>query len=168
MNNKSSRIYLSLSQSPVNSSQPLSVSSLRVRVVFLVGTSANEVTSDEQQYQINYEHDLYGELAIKMSVATNVFVPLSTTMEFPGSTAFSGDSSPLTSQWSVIIQLRLVIDMSNSDLLSGDIIQENFVDSYNNLTLKTILMLKWANNNCVNKGESVNKTRCLRLMFVSF
>lgn len=41
--------------------------------------------------------------------------------------------------------------------LSGDIIQENFIDSYNNLTLKTILMLKWANNNCVNKGErSVN------------
>lgn len=62
MNNKSSRIHL-FPQSPVNSSQPLSVSSLRVRVVFLVGTSANEVTSDEQQYQINYEHDLYGELA---------------------------------------------------------------------------------------------------------
>lgn len=79
-------------------------------------------------------------------------------MEFSGSSAFSGDSSPLTPQWSVIIQFRLVIDMSNPNL-SGDIIQENFVDSYNNLTLKTILMLKWANNNCVNKGERcVNKT----------
>lgn len=39
----------------------------------------------------------------------------------------------------------------------GDIIQENFIDSYNNLTLKTILMLKWANNNCVNKGKDMNR-----------
>ncbi|CAK1593545.1 unnamed protein product [Parnassius mnemosyne] len=30
----------------------------------------------------------------------------------------------------------------------GDIIQEGFVDSYNNLTLKSIMMLKWVTNNC--------------------
>lgn len=35
----------------------------------------------------------------------------------------------------------------------GDIIQENFVDSYNNLTLKTVLMLKWTNRNCAGKGS---------------
>ncbi len=34
-----------------------------------------------------------------------------------------------------------------------DLIQENFVDSYNNLTLKSILMLKWVKNNCLDKGE---------------
>ncbi|XP_039747985.1 uncharacterized protein LOC120625116 isoform X1 [Pararge aegeria] len=34
----------------------------------------------------------------------------------------------------------------------GDVIQEGFVDSYNNLTLKSIMMLKWVTNNC---NESV-------------
>lgn len=34
----------------------------------------------------------------------------------------------------------------------GDIIQESFLDSYNNLTLKSIMMLKWVTTNCVDKG----------------
>lgn len=37
--------------------------------------------------------------------------------------------------------------------VNGDIIQENFVDSYNNLTLKSIMMLKWITNNCNDKGN---------------
>lgn len=37
--------------------------------------------------------------------------------------------------------------------LLGDIIQEGFVDSYNNLTLKTVLMLKWVTKSCANKGD---------------
>lgn len=32
----------------------------------------------------------------------------------------------------------------------SDIIQEDFIDSYDNLTLKTIMMLKWVNNSCPN------------------
>lgn len=35
----------------------------------------------------------------------------------------------------------------------GDLIQESFVDSYNNLTLKTIMMLKWVTTNCGDRGE---------------
>lgn len=35
----------------------------------------------------------------------------------------------------------------------GDIIQEDFIDSYNNLTLKSIMMLKWVNNNCKDSGK---------------
>lgn len=38
-------------------------------------------------------------------------------------------------------------------LINGDLIQENFIDSYNNLTLKSIFMLKWLTNNCLNKGK---------------
>jgi hypothetical protein len=34
--------------------------------------------------------------------------------------------------------------------LYGDIIQENFVDSYRNLTLKTLMGLKWVSNYCYN------------------
>lgn len=33
-----------------------------------------------------------------------------------------------------------------------DLIQENFMDSYNNLTLKAVMMLKWVVNNCERKG----------------
>lgn len=34
----------------------------------------------------------------------------------------------------------------------GDVIQESFLDSYNNLTLKTIMMLKWVTTNCGDRG----------------
>lgn len=33
-----------------------------------------------------------------------------------------------------------------------DLIQERFVDSYYNLTLKAAMMMKWVNTNCINKG----------------
>lgn len=36
----------------------------------------------------------------------------------------------------------------------GDILQEGFLDTYNNLTLKSIMLLKWVTNNCDDKGES--------------
>lgn len=55
----------------------------------------------------------------------------------------------LQNMTSIELILLLLLHIS----FAGDIIQENFVDSYNNLTLKTILMLKWAKNNCVNKGN---------------
>lgn len=35
----------------------------------------------------------------------------------------------------------------------GDVIQESFLDTYNNLTLKTVMMLKWVNQNCQNKSK---------------
>lgn len=36
--------------------------------------------------------------------------------------------------------------------MHDDLIQESFVDSYNNLTLKTVMMLKWVNGRCGDKG----------------
>ena len=39
----------------------------------------------------------------------------------------------------------------------GDIIQEDFVDSYMNLTLKTIMGIKWAQNYC-SKASFILKT----------
>lgn len=30
----------------------------------------------------------------------------------------------------------------------GDIIQERFIDDYNNLTIKSVMMLKWVTTNC--------------------
>ncbi|XP_072937738.1 uncharacterized protein [Epargyreus clarus] len=40
----------------------------------------------------------------------------------------------------------------------GDVIQEGFVDSYNNLTLKSIMMLKWVTNNCNESVRYILKT----------
>lgn len=38
----------------------------------------------------------------------------------------------------------------------NDLIQESFLDSYNNLTLKSVMMLKWINTNCAGKGKQLN------------
>lgn len=35
----------------------------------------------------------------------------------------------------------------------NDVIQESFLDTYNNLTLKSVMMLKWINTNCIGKGK---------------
>ncbi|XP_041986062.1 uncharacterized protein LOC121738203 [Aricia agestis] len=40
----------------------------------------------------------------------------------------------------------------------GDVIQEGFLDSYNNLTLKSIMMLKWVTNNCDHSVRYILKT----------
>lgn len=37
--------------------------------------------------------------------------------------------------------------------MHNDLIQESFLDSYNNLTLKTVMMLKWVNGSCADKGS---------------
>lgn len=42
--------------------------------------------------------------------------------------------------------------------LHDDIIQERFIDSYNNLTLKSVMLLKWVNNHCVENVKFVMKT----------
>lgn len=51
------------------------------------------------------------------------------------------------------LQMRLV----NESEVYGDIIQESFIDSYNNLTLKTIMMLKWVTNNCDGRVKYIMK-----------
>ncbi|KAJ0170127.1 hypothetical protein K1T71_014055 [Dendrolimus kikuchii] len=40
----------------------------------------------------------------------------------------------------------------------GDVLQEGFIDSYNNLTLKSIMMLKWITNNCSKNVRYILKT----------
>uniref|UniRef100_A0A182IKR6 Galectin domain-containing protein n=1 Tax=Anopheles atroparvus TaxID=41427 RepID=A0A182IKR6_ANOAO len=63
------------------------------------------------------------------------------------------------------LQLRIV----NESEVYGDIIQESFIDSYNNLTLKTIMMLKWVTNNCDGKENVSSKERSIGdKMFLQF
>lgn len=42
--------------------------------------------------------------------------------------------------------------ITNESRLHNDLIQESFSDSYNNLTLKSVMMVKWINTNCMGKG----------------
>lgn len=38
-----------------------------------------------------------------------------------------------------------------------DLIQENFIDTYNNLTVKSVMMLKWVNKHCSDKSQFLMK-----------
>lgn len=54
-------------------------------------------------------------------------------------------------------EVKLEQDLSVEQQLYGDLIRGKFLDSYNNLTLKTISMLEWVDNYC-SKTKFVLKT----------
>lgn len=68
--------------------------------------------------------------------------------------------------------------IENESRLYDDLIQEDFTDTYNNLTLKTVMMLKYVNTNCVDKGITLscllpyvfrfNQMRCAIVFSVKF
>lgn len=43
--------------------------------------------------------------------------------------------------------------ITNESQTYNDLVQESFTDSYNNLTLKSVMMLKWVVNNCEKNGN---------------
>lgn len=47
----------------------------------------------------------------------------------------------------------------------NDLIQEDFIDSYNNLTLKSVMMLKWVVKNCDRKGTLQEVLLCFALLY---
>lgn len=67
---------------------------------------------------------------------------------------------PSLSEFRVKIVFLIGQTKSNATQLSvyeesemhNDVIQESFLDSYNNLTLKTVMMLKYVNGSCADKG----------------
>lgn len=46
------------------------------------------------------------------------------------------------------VQKQLYVESETYD----DLIQEDFVDSYNNLTLKIAMLMKFVNRKCIGKG----------------
>ncbi|XP_015610487.1 beta-1,3-galactosyltransferase 1 isoform X2 [Cephus cinctus] len=66
----------------------------------------------------------------------------------------------LDSLYNSTVRIAFLLGESDNDTLNssieeesqqyGDIIQEKFQDTYNNLTLKSVMMLKWVNSNCEN------------------
>ena len=54
--------------------------------------------------------------------------------------------------------IPLQINVTKESETFGDILQEDFIDSYANLTLKTLMMLKWYNQSCSSNVPYILKT----------
>ncbi|OXU20463.1 hypothetical protein TSAR_012319 [Trichomalopsis sarcophagae] len=69
-----------------------------------------------------------------------------------------GNKSNLDTQYESPVKVAFLLGQSDNDTLNSyvideshlynDIIQESFHDTYNNLTLKSVMLLKWATTNC--------------------
>ncbi|XP_058797909.1 beta-1,3-galactosyltransferase 1-like isoform X2 [Phymastichus coffea] len=69
-----------------------------------------------------------------------------------------GNQTNLDMQFDSPVRIAFLLGQSDNDTLNGyvidenhlynDIIQENFHDTYNNLTLKSAMLLKWVTTNC--------------------
>uniref|UniRef100_A0A182VZX8 ZZ-type domain-containing protein n=1 Tax=Anopheles minimus TaxID=112268 RepID=A0A182VZX8_9DIPT len=138
-----------------------------VKLVFLVGQSEADYVHQRQRSAIPSAGD--GESSVKRSAIVQPVPTLpGTVASLPGLDPSRNPSAvgtgtpriPLFPSGADVdpafntasnemdeLQRRIV----NESEVYGDIIQESFIDSYNNLTLKTIMMLKWVTNNCDGK-----------------
>ncbi|XP_058129411.1 uncharacterized protein LOC131271868 [Anopheles coustani] len=127
----------------------LAYANLNIKIVFLVGQSESDYmhqrqqqtppSSDEQQHQV--PQTFTGGL-----VGSEPLFPSGADVD----PAFNAAPGATTVDE---LQLRIV----NESEVYGDIIQESFIDRYNNLTLKTIMMLKWVTTNCDGKVKFLMK-----------
>lgn len=120
-----------------------------VKVVFLLGQSETDYLHQQSKSSLSFDHISTTDDTQKLQVPTRP-----EQRKPPGVSLFppEGDVDPAFNVREVELdelQLRIV----NESEVYGDIIQENFIDSYNNLTLKTIMMLKWVTNNCDGRGK---------------
>ncbi|KAL9694076.1 hypothetical protein quinque_013361 [Culex quinquefasciatus] len=142
--NKSSQSFPAPSQStsttPGGVPSPLDGALLNVKVVFLLG-----------QTEAEYLHQRTGKPVVaEQQQQTTPLAPVEQTTATRPPSLFQpgGDVDPafnVREEPELDEQQRRLLNESE---VYGDIIQESFIDSYNNLTLKTIMMLKWVNNNC--------------------
>lgn len=72
---------------------------------------------------------------------------------------YAGNSGPVRYMFllGMISDKALQVALETESASYRDILQEDFVDSYNNLTLKTMMAFRWASNFC-QKAEFVMKT----------
>ncbi|XP_058057345.1 uncharacterized protein LOC131208569 [Anopheles bellator] len=150
-----------------NESLLLANSAFNIKVVFLVGQSESDYV---QQHQRTATVDTYGKPVdvTPPNAATKEDRVLAATSDpaafedqAPGTVrSLFPNGADVDPAFNIVppavvdeLQLRIV----NESETHGDIIQESFIDSYNNLTLKTIMMLKWVTNNCDGKVKFLMK-----------
>lgn len=149
--NKSSQTSPSGSPSPATPAptpSALEGQLFNVKVVFLLGQSESEYLHVQQR----------SKPPVTTVVHTTPTAPDQTTPTRPPSLfPPGGDVDPAFNpheETELDEQQRRLINESE---VYGDIIQESFIDSYNNLTLKTIMMLKWVTNNCDGRVKYIMK-----------
>uniref|UniRef100_A0A1S4GG91 Uncharacterized protein n=1 Tax=Anopheles gambiae TaxID=7165 RepID=A0A1S4GG91_ANOGA len=146
-----------------SSSSSLAGKAFNVKLVFLVGQSEADYVQQRQRSAAYPPADSESDTRRPVSQATDVPVaggepsadatgPSHSSL-FPSGADVDPAFNPPGNEQVDELQLRLV----NESEVYGDIIQESFIDSYNNLTLKTIMMLKWVTNNCDGKVKFIMK-----------
>uniref|UniRef100_A0A8W7PRS2 Hexosyltransferase n=1 Tax=Anopheles coluzzii TaxID=1518534 RepID=A0A8W7PRS2_ANOCL len=146
-----------------SSSSSLAGKAFNVKLVFLVGQSEADYVQQRQRSAVYPPADSESDTRRPVSQATDVPVaggepsadatgPSHSSL-FPSGADVDPAFNPPGNEQVDELQLRLV----NESEVYGDIIQESFIDSYNNLTLKTIMMLKWVTNNCDGKVKFIMK-----------
>ncbi|XP_041761762.1 uncharacterized protein LOC121588171 isoform X1 [Anopheles merus] len=146
-----------------SSTSSLAGKAFNVKLVFLVGQSEADYVQQRQRSAAYSPADSESDTRRPVSQATAVPVvdgepsadatgPSHSSL-FPSGADVDPAFNPPGNEQVDELQLRLV----NESEVYGDIIQESFIDSYNNLTLKTIMMLKWVTNNCDGKVKFIMK-----------
>ncbi|XP_050072169.1 uncharacterized protein LOC126560052 [Anopheles maculipalpis] len=150
------------SQSGKNESNSFAGMHFNIKVVFLIGQSKADYV--HQRERTSFPSIRVGDSANAQDSA------VSTTLDFTHTPSSDGTGAPQNSLFpsgpdvdpafnpasnEVVDELQQRI--LNESEVYGDIIQESFIDSYNNLTLKTIMMLKWVTNNCDGKVKFIMK-----------
>ncbi|XP_026483866.1 uncharacterized protein LOC113391929 [Vanessa tameamea] len=96
-----------------------------------------------------------------------VLTLLKKSKEFPKSEIMERESGNTDVDFKLVFLLGLPSQDNDTEIQEkideevdkyGDVIQEGFIDSYNNLTLKSIMMLKWVTNNCNQSARYILKT----------
>uniref|UniRef100_A0A182NR88 RING-type E3 ubiquitin transferase n=1 Tax=Anopheles dirus TaxID=7168 RepID=A0A182NR88_9DIPT len=151
----------SSSSSNTNSNSMLHMN-LNIKLVFLVGQSESDYIHQHQRSEPP-AGDSEGDTKRSLTVEPTGVDPSPT--DGTGTLRLSlfpsgGDVDPAFNVGSggAELQDETQLRIVNESEVYGDIIQESFIDSYNNLTLKTIMMLKWVTNNCDGK-ESQEQAR---------
>ncbi|XP_039451236.1 beta-1,3-galactosyltransferase 2-like [Culex pipiens pallens] len=156
--NKSSQSSPAPSQStsttPGGVPSPLDGALLNVKVVFLLGQTEAEYLH-QRTSNSNGKPVVVGEQ--QQQTTPLALVEQTTATRPPSLFQPGGDVDPafnVREEPELDEQQRRLLNESE---VYGDIIQESFIDSYNNLTLKTIMMLKWVNNNCDGRVKYIMK-----------
>lgn len=102
-------------------------------------------------YQINNEHDDEAASAIDSKNATlkNKCDELNSNISVSVKVLFLLGMPHIDNDTDIELQYQVNLESEQYQ----DIIQENFIDSYNNLTLKSVMMLKWVSSHCSHSGN---------------
>ncbi|XP_055524830.1 uncharacterized protein LOC129718261 [Wyeomyia smithii] len=119
--------------------------SFNVKVVFLLGQSEAEYLYQQTLSRLSKHGTVVATLPSNQDDAVE-------RQTLVGAVADDADPAINAAELDEV-QMRVV----NESEMYGDIIQESFIDSYNNLTLKTIMMLKWVVNNCDGRVKYIVK-----------